>query len=123
MVLGADGMIRFFPGLLRAPDVSFLARERFPGGKMPKGAALPVAPDLAVEVLSKSNTKTEMERKLREYFAAGTRLVWMVDRKKKVVRVHTAPTVFVTLTAGDSLDGGDVLPGLAIPIRDLFEGD
>ena len=120
-VLGADGMLRLVPGLVRVPDVSFVAR-----GKLTRyqrgGQRIPsVAADLAVEVISKSNTKAEIARKLDEYFAAGTRLAWVVDPKTKTVRVHTAPRESVILGVGDNLDGGDVLPGLRLPVRDVFE--
>jgi Uma2 family endonuclease len=120
-VLGADGMLRLVPGLVRVPDVSFLARgtlTRYQRG----GQHIPsVAADLAVEVISKSNTKAEIARKLEEYFAAGTRLAWVVDPKTRTVRVHMAPREPVVLGAGDVLDGGDVLPRLRIPVRDVFE--
>ena len=120
-VLGADGMLRLVPGLVRVPDVSFLAR-----GKLTRyqrgGQRIPsVAADLAVEVISKRNTKAEIVRKMDEYFAAGTRLVWVVDPKTRTVRVHTAPREPVMLRIGDVLDGGDVLPGLRVPVRAVFE--
>jgi Uma2 family endonuclease len=77
-------------------------------------------PDLAVEVLSKSNTEKEMKRKLREYFEAGTRLVWLVDPKARTVRVYTSPRKFKLLTEDQTLDGGEVLPGFELSLRKLF---
>ena len=77
--------------------------------------------DLLRQLESKSNTKAEIARKLKEYFAAGTRLAWVVDPKTGTVRVHTAPRESVVLDIDDVLDGGDVLPGLRIPVRDVFE--
>jgi Uma2 family endonuclease len=74
-------------------------------------------------VLSKSNTKAEIARKMKEYFAAGTRLAWIVDPKTETVRVHRSPEEFVVLKAGDVLDGGDVLPGFQVPVQELFELD
>jgi Uma2 family endonuclease len=62
-----------------------------------------------------------MQRKLKEYFLAGTTLVWLVDPRKRTVVVHTAPDVSRTLTEADTLDGGDVLPGLQLPVRRIFE--
>jgi Uma2 family endonuclease len=58
---------------------------------------------------------------LDEYFAAGTRLAWVVDPKTRTVCVHTAQRETVLLGVGEVLDGGDVLPGLRIPVRDIFE--
>jgi Uma2 family endonuclease len=61
-----------------------------------------------------------MARKLREYFAAGTRLVWLVDPRPRTVRVHTGPRRSVRLGPDDVLDGGTVLPGFAVPVREIF---
>ena len=79
-----------------------------------------VAPDLVVEVLSKGNTRREMVRKLDEYFRAGVRLVWYVDPKSRTVRVYTTPDDSVVLSEDQHLDGGDVLPGFTLSIRDWF---
>ena len=122
-VLAPDGMLRLFPGLVRAPDVTFISYARFPRKNPPKGAIAPFPADLAVEVLSKSNTKKEMEKKRREYFGAGTHVVWMVDPKKKTIQVYTSLTEFTSLSIDDTLDGGAVLPGFQAPIRDLFPLD
>jgi len=116
---GEAGAMRLMPGLVRAPDVSFLSWEKLPGRKAPRKRIPDLVPDLAVEVLSKSNTKGEMTRKLRDYFFHGVRLVWIVDPAQRTVRACT-PDGEVTLAETDSLDGGDVLPGLSIPIAPLF---
>jgi Uma2 family endonuclease len=79
-----------------------------------------VVPDLVIEVLSEGNTPKEMARKLDEYFRAGVRLVWYVNPKKRTVRVYTARDRSVLLREEDTLDGGDVLPGFALSIRDWF---
>jgi Uma2 family endonuclease len=120
-VLAPDGMQRVVPGLVRIPDVSYFAR-----GKLTRSqhGATPVAPlvgDLVVEVVSKSNTKAEIARKLNEYFAAGSRLAWVVEPKPQTVRVHTAPAEYVVLGLDDWLDGGSVLPGFRLAVRELFE--
>jgi Uma2 family endonuclease len=116
----ADGTMRLMPGLVRIPDISFVRWERFPGRVIPSEPIAGLAPDLAVEVLSKSNTKKEMERKLKEYFLSGAHLVWFVDPKRRTVEVFTAPDQSTLLTEEQTLDGGDVLPGLAIPVRQIF---
>lgn len=121
-VLGPTGMLRLGPGLIRAPAVSFFARGKRTKSKHGGDPAPAVAPDLAIDVLRQSNTRAEIARKLAEYFAAGTQLAWVVDRKK-TVRVHQSPERFVLLGVDDMLDGGDVLPGLRIPIRDIFDLD
>ncbi|MDR3621820.1 MAG: Uma2 family endonuclease [Paludisphaera borealis] len=119
-ILGADGMMRLFPGLVRIPDVAFISWERFSKSDHERAAIPTVAPDLVVEILSKSNTRKEMERKLDEYFRAGVRLAWYVDPKARTVRVYTARHDFTTLTIDDHLDGGDVLPGFRLAIAEWF---
>ena len=120
IVLGADGMMRLRPGLVRIPDVSYLSWARFPDGRYPIRALPEVAPDLAVEVLSESNTRAEMQRKRREYFEAGVRLVWEVDHPARTVTVFAAPEDSTTLAGDDVLDGGEVLPGFRVPLGEIF---
>lgn len=120
IIAGESGGMRLMPGLVRMPDVSFLSWERLPGHTLPSDPIAGFPPDLAVEVLSKGNTKREMKRKRREYFFAGTRLVWMVDKDKRIVEVFTAPDQSAIFTEEQTLDGGDVLPGFSLPVRQLF---
>ena len=120
LVVGADGMLRLFPGLVRIPDVTYICWARFPDGRVPSAPIPAVAPDLAVEVLSLSNTAGEMARKRREYLSAGTKLVWEIDPELRTVAVYSEPEEPVVLTATETLDGGDVLPGFLLPLADLF---
>jgi Uma2 family endonuclease len=120
VVSGADGMMRLFPGLVRIPDVAFASWDRFPNRRVPTAPVPNLVPDLAVEVLSLSNTAAEMARKLGEYFRAGVRLVWIVDPPARTVAVYTAPEQFTVLTEADTLDGAPVLPGFTLPLRELF---
>ena len=120
-VLGADTMLRLAPGLVRLPDVSFFSWDRFPDRQLPMTQIAALTPDLAVEVLSPSNTRREMTRKLHEYFAGGCRLAWYFPFHQRVVRVYTDPATARTLHEDDVLDGGDVLPGFTLRLRDLFD--
>ena len=120
IVTGPDGPFKLFGGLVRMPDIAYTSWDRFPGRKRPKVPIPHLAPDLAVEVLSKSNTRAEIKRKLGEYFGAGVRLVWVVDPKKPTVRVHASADPSVLLEEGQSLDGGDVLPGFALSLEEIF---
>jgi Uma2 family endonuclease len=125
-VSGSDGMIRFKLDLVRMPDVSFIRWDSVDDTDVienPAGGFLEVPPDLAVEVLSPSNTKREMEIKLEEYAKAGVKLVWYVDPERKEVDVYPKgnPKRKKTLGVGDTLDGGGVLPGFAVPVAKLFE--
>lgn len=120
-VTGGDTTHRLMAGLVRLPDVSFTSWDRLPGRRVPLDKAIPdVAPNLAVEILSRKNTRAEITRKLKEYFLAGTLLAWVIDPRKRTVHVYTAPDHFKILTADHSLDGRDVLPGFALPLRELF---
>lgn len=118
--LGADGMVRLMPGLVRIPDVSFIRWEQLPGGQLPDEPVASVAPDLVVEVLSPGNTPAEMRRKLKEYFLAGTRLVWIIDPVRQTAVVHTGPDVSKRVGKTGSLDGGAVLPGFVLALPALF---
>ena len=119
-VVGSDGMMRLAPGLVRIPDVSFVSWSRLPGRRVPRVPIADLAPDLAVEVISPSNTAREMERKLQDFLAAGVRLVWYVHPEPREVHVYTGESHEV-LTIDQELSGGDVLPGFALPLRQLFE--
>ena len=76
---GSDGAVRLMPGLIRIPDISFIAWDQLPKRERPTDAIAGLAPALAVEVLSKGNTRKEMDRKVGEYFRCGVRLVWLVS--------------------------------------------
>ena len=120
LVTGADGTMRLVAGLVRIPNVAFISWARLPGQRLPTEPIPDLAPDLAVEVLSKSNTAGEMARKRREYFAAGVRLVWFVDPEARTVEVYTALEQSILLREEDTLDGGAVLPGFVLSLRELF---
>jgi len=120
IVLGEGGPLKVLASQVRIPDVSFLAWERFPGRTLPREPIPAVAPDLAVEVLSEGNTRGEMDRKLRDYFEAGVRLVWYLDPKTRTVRAYTSPEQSVLIREEDALDGGDVLPGFRVALGDVF---
>jgi Uma2 family endonuclease len=120
LVAGEAGTIQLDINLVRIPDVSFFSWQRLPGGELPEEPIPLLVPDLAVEVISRSNTPKEMNEKLQEYFEKGVRLVWYVRPKSRVVDVYTAPNRFTRLTASVQLDGGDVLPGFSVPVSELF---
>jgi Uma2 family endonuclease len=120
IVLGADGMLRLAPGLIRIPDVSFIPWERIPGEEVSDDPIAAYVPDLAVEVLSPSNTRGEIDRKLREYFDAGTSLVWVIQPKTQTAQAYTSPTDFRRIPKTGSLHGDPVLPGFVLSLPDLF---
>ncbi len=120
IILPPDGMMRLAPGLVRIPDVSFISRARLPGRKIPRDPIADLAPDLAVEVISKSNTREEMDRKLADYFAAAVRQVWYVYPDRREIRLYLARDKHTILTERQTLDGGDLLPGFQLDLRQFF---
>jgi Uma2 family endonuclease len=108
------------PDTVRAPDVAFVCAERIPESGVPDGY-FPGAPDLAVEVVSPTDRLIEVEDKVTEYFAAGARLVWVVNPKHRRVTVHALGVPPRVLGPDDRLDGGDVVPGFDCAVREIFE--
>lgn len=120
VVAAPDATLKLRPQLVRLPDVCFVSVQQLPGGRVPEQPMPELYPDLAIEVLSKSNTPAEMARKRQEFFTAGTKLVWMVDPVRRTVAVYTSPDEATVLQEADILDGGEVLPGFQLPLRQLF---
>lgn len=116
-VTGADGGFKLAPKRVRLPDAGFISKERL--------AALPrrfdLAPDLAVEVVSPDE---DILKKAREYLHVGTRMVWAVYTEDRIVYVMTLgdgdAIVSIPYGEGDTLDGGDVLPGFTLAVKDIF---
>ncbi len=122
VLTGEAGTIRVLEQFVRIPDIAYTSWERMPNGRVPVAKVPEVVPNLCVEVLSAGNTVAEMARKLKEYFVAGVDLVWFIDPDSRTVRVFTSPDDVTTLTAKDTLTGGTVLPGFAVPVAELFAG-
>ena len=108
----------------RAPDVSFITKERLRalGFKSTDRSFIPGAPDLAVEILSPSNTRAEIDERLRDFFASGTQIAWIINPDTECVEVCHAPDKRKLLGSGADLDGEHLLPGFRYPIADLFKG-
>ena len=121
IVFGEAGLLRIFAGTVRAPDVSFLSWARFPGRLLPSGQIFALAPDLAVEVLSPGNTKSEMDLKRREYFKSGAQCVWLLDPVKRNLRAYSNADEFIEYDENQNVDGGALLPGFKLSLSKLFE--
>jgi Uma2 family endonuclease len=119
VVAGEAGMLRLAPGLVRIPDVSFVSWDRLPGRQLPHGTIPSLAPDIAIEVLSEGNTPQEMARKVKEYVAAGARLVWILDPRAGSVWIHRPSAEPRVAAADERIDGGEILPGFSFSLRDL----
>jgi Uma2 family endonuclease len=105
----------------RSPDVGFIRADRLPPRGIGPGP-IRIAPDLAVEVLSPSETASTLEDKLADYREAGTPLIWVVDPQSRLVTVHPSDAPSYSLREGDELTGGRVLPDFRCAVAELFEG-
>ncbi len=104
------------PDTLRGPDVYFIRNERL--ALIEDGAWMEGAPDLAIEILSPSNRRRDIHEKIAQYFRAGAQLVWVVDPDPRVVYIHRADAEVQVAT--ESLEAADLLPGLKIDLREIF---
>jgi len=121
VVFGAEGgfLIERNPDTVLAPDVAFVSQARIDAiGLPPK--FWPGAPDLVVEVVSPSDTVYEVEEKVQAWLAAGSRLVWVINPKRRSVTVYRPSQHPQILLADDTLDGEDVVAGFLISIREIF---
>ena len=109
------------PRTVRVPDASFVHAERLPRDGVGPGL-LEFAPDIAIEVLSPSETASDLEEKLNDYLISGTPLLWVVDPMRRTVMIVSADAPVRWLHEGDTLDGGSVVPGFACAVSDIFEG-
>ncbi|MBA2595366.1 MAG: Uma2 family endonuclease [Chloroflexia bacterium] len=122
MMTGADGGYVLFPDrqTLRAPDVGFIQKDRIPPveelSRFPR-----LAPDLAIEVLSPSDKMVDALSKVTMYLQAGVRIVWLIDPETMSITVFRPDAALAVLKEGDTLDGGDVLPGFSVPVAEIFE--
>jgi Uma2 family endonuclease len=119
--LNPDALLRISPGLIRMPDLSFISWDKFPKRKVPLKPIWDLYPDLAIEIISESNTAAEIKRELDEYFKSGVRLAWVIDPRKRTARVYTSARRSRLVREHQSLDGGDVLPGFTVKLADLFK--
>lgn len=105
---------------VRVPDVSFTLKDRFPGGRPPKGFG-DLAPDLCIEIISPFEDWPDALRKIEEYFATGAQQVWHLLPETRQVVVYRSPTEKATFEAAEELEGGDLLPGFRCRVADLFD--
>ena len=113
-ILGHD------PDIVRGPDVSYVRTDRIPPDGVPE-AFWPFAPDLAVEVVSPSETANDIQEKVHDFLSAGTPLVWVIYPRRGEVVVHTADGLARTYSGDDILEHPDVLQGFSCRVSELFE--
>ena len=106
------------PDTVRAPDVAFVSQQRAEEAGAVRGY-WPGPPDLAIEVISPTDNERNIAIKIANYLAAGT-VVWVMRPDVIEVEVYTPNQPVKVLTAADTLDGGDVLPGFTLTVKDIF---
>lgn len=108
--------------LQRRPDVAFVSSERWPlDRQIPDEEAWDVVPDIAIEVVSRSNTAAAVQAKIRAYFKAGVRQVWVVHPLTAEVYLYDSPKSVRIFERADVLDGGSLLPGFQLPLASVFD--
>ena len=111
------------PRLERRPDVAFVSHERWDTDQPPlERSAWNVIPDLAVEVVSPSNSATEIFKKVTDYFQAGVKRVWVIYPGERSIQVYASLDESHVVRGEASLEGGAILPGFSIKLADLFTG-
>lgn len=121
-VIDSEGMYRCFPShpdRVRKPDVSFIRRERLPGGRVPVGITA-IRPDLAVEVVSPKDKYYDLDEKVADYFDAGVPLIWVVSPKTQTVLVYNLTDSVRRLRVSDELTANSIIPGFRVKVADLF---
>ena len=123
VALGANTGFWMFNRNCRAPDVSFIPKARLKRLKSSPTAKtfFPGVPDLAVEVLSPNNSRSEMNERLRDFFSSGTQIVWLIDPETSCVEICRSLPQRRLIGPDGELDGEDLLPGFRYPINDLFK--
>lgn len=119
-VLCAETGYKLGEHTMRDPDVSFVSKERLAALGRPLGF-WPGAPDLAVEVVSPGDCASDLQKKIQEYFQAGTKLVWAVYPQLQEVHVYRSPKDIRVVEAQDNLGGEDVLPGFSVQVGEFFK--
>ena len=116
--VAAGGSFKTGENQVRVPDVSFISNRDLEGEDL--DSYIQKAPTLAVEIISKNDTYGEVDDKADEFLAAGTQMVWIVNPRRRTVAVHTPDALPQLYNIGDTIPGGEVLPGFALPVSEIF---
>ena len=121
-LIGSDAgvLLERDPDTVREPDIAFISAARLPLDEWIDGY-LEIVPDLVVEVISPSDSRRELHDKARMWHSCGVPLTWAVYTNPRSIDVHRADGSIATLREDDILDGGEILPGFAVRVKDIFE--
>jgi Uma2 family endonuclease len=115
--LVSENLYALSPSTRRAPDVAVILGDRYE--ELKNATVIPIIPDIAVEILSPSETPRMIHRKRKQYFEAGVKEVWLIHPEVREIEIWTGPGVSEVLAAGDALTS-TLLPGFELPLEDLF---
>lgn len=115
---GTGFLVGRTPDTVLAPDFAFVAKDRLPD-PLPE-SYVPVVPDIVLETRSPSSSKKYASTKVRLWLKFGVRVVWKMNPRMRLLTIYRADQTPCSLGENDTLDGGDVLPGLSVPIARLF---
>ena len=119
-MVASGGSFRTDIARVRAPDVSFVSTEDLNDAEIDVDSYLQKPPTLAVEIISKNDVYGDVDDKAAEFLRAGSKAVWVVNPRHRTVAVHTPDELPMTYRLGDTIPGGEVLPGLELPVADIF---
>ena len=117
-VIEAGFLLSTDPPTVRQPDIAFVRASRVPADRPP--AYWPFAPDLAIEVVSPSNTLSELQQKVIDYFEAGTVEVWLIDPHTRAATIYHGLSDIAVLREPERLDGGSIVSGFSMPLSEIF---
>lgn len=120
VVLNSSTGFRLKKGNYRSPDVSFIAKEKLQGLKKAPLKMFQGSPDLAVEILSPTDTIEAIHNKIIEYFDNDTKLVWVVNPLQETVLIHHSPQPDKLLLPKDTLEGEVIISGFSLVVSELF---
>lgn len=120
--LATDTGTRLTAGNVRAPDTMWISDETHESARKAGPGFLPLAPELAVEVLSPSDTYKQTARRIRDLLSAGCRDLWLIDYEDRWLEIHRPGSSVARLSEDDELNGGNLLPGFHAKIADFFKG-
>lgn len=114
----SENVYALSPTTRRSPDLAVILGDRY---EELKGATvIPIIPEIVAEVLSPSETPHMIHRKLKQYFEAGVKEVWLIDTTDKEVEIWTGPSLPTHALTGNAVLESPLLPGFALPLEELF---
>jgi Uma2 family endonuclease len=114
----SENLYALSPIIRRSPDLAIILGDR--REELENAKVIPIVPEIAIEVLSPSETARMIHRKLRQYFEAGVKEVWLIDPESREVEIWTGPQIPDYELSGDAVITSALLPGFSLKLEELF---